>query len=312
MKIFTSLDDVQRDENCILTTGTFDGVHLGHQTIISSLRQSVGHQNECVTIVTFEPHPQFVVKSPQKNNLKLLTTIEEKIAILQKLNVDRLIILPFDEKFAQLTSQQFIEKILVQGIGFKKIVIGYDHAFGKDRQGNYQILEQLRQKYNYSIIALPAFSLDGVIISSTRIRQLLLSGDVELAAKYLGRNYCLTGKVIKGEGRGRTLKIPTANLEPLSDKKLIPKDGIYAVWARLGQQKLKAVLYIGFKPTFNYNSRTIELHIFDFEGDLYGKNMEIEFKAKIRDDYHFNDVKKLIEQVEIDKARTLKILINDH
>jgi len=312
MRIFRSLDDVQRDDNCILTTGTFDGVHLGHQSIIKTLHKSVSHQNECVTIVTFEPHPQFVVKPPQKNNLRLLTTIEEKISILESLNIDRLIVLTFDEKLAQLSSQKFIENILVTRIGFKKIIIGYDHAFGKDRQGNYEILQRLSKKYNYSIIVLPALSVDDVIISSTQIRQLLSSGDVELAAKYLGRNYRLTGKVIKGEGRGRSLNIPTANLKPISTEKLIPEDGIYAVWARIGRQQFKAVLYIGFKPTFAFKHRAIELHIFNFFGDLYGQIIEIEFKAKIRDDYHFDNVGKLIEQIENDKQKTLKILTNEY
>ena len=312
MRIFRSLDDVRRDNNCILTTGTFDGVHLGHQSIIETLHRSISHQNECVTIVTFEPHPHFVVKSSQKNDLKLLTTLDEKISILQALIIDRLIIIPFDEKFAQLSSQQFIENILIDKIGFKKIVIGYDHAFGKNRQGNYEILAQLGQRYNYSIIVLPPFSLDGVIISSTRIRKLLLSGDVEQAAKYLGRNYCLTGKVIKGEGRGHTLNIPTANIKPFSSEKLIPKDGIYAVWARLGERKFKAVLYIGSKPTFSYKDRTIELYIFNFSGNLYGHHLEIEFKARIRDDYYFDKVENLIEQIENDKKKTLEILTNDY
>ncbi len=312
MKIFKSLDEIKRDDCCILTTGTFDGVHRGHQAIIKNLQYSVSRDNECVTIVTFEPHPQFVIKSPQKNGLKLLTTIEEKILILEDLKIDRLIIVPFTEKFAQLSSQQFIENILVKKIGFKKIVIGYDHAFGKNRQGNYEILEQLRQKYGYSIVVLSAFSLDGVIVSSTKIRKLLLTGKVELASKYLGRNYRLKGKVIRGEGRGRTFNIPTANIEPVSREKLIPKDGIYAAWARLGGQVYKAVLYIGTKPTFAFNRRTIELHIFNFSGNLYGQTLEIEFKTRIRDDFHFEHVEQLIKQVEKDKEKTLEILTNEN
>ena len=312
MKIFKSLDEIKRDDCCILTTGTFDGVHRGHQAIIKNLQYSVSRDNECVTIVTFEPHPQFVIKSPQKNGLKLLTTIEEKILILEDLKIDRLIIVPFTEKFAQLSSQQFIENILVKKIGFKKIVIGYDHAFGKNRQGNYEILEQLRQKYGYSIVVLSAFSLDGVIVSSTKIRKLLLTGIVELASKYLGRNYRLKGKVIRGEGRGRTFNIPTANIEPVSREKLIPKDGIYAAWARLGGQVYKAVLYIGTKPTFAFNRRTIELHIFNFSGNLYGQTLEIEFKTRIRDDFHFEHVEQLIKQVEKDKEKTLEILTNEN
>ena len=312
MRIFRSLDDVQRDDNCILTTGTFDGVHLGHQSIIKTLHKSVSYQNESVTIVTFEPHPQFVIKSPNRNDLRLLTTIEEKISILQALKIDRLIILPFDSTFAQLSSQEFIENILVNKIGFKKIIIGYDHAFGRDRQGNYEILARVSRKYNYSIIVLSPFSLDGVIISSTKIRKLLLNGDVERAAKYLGRNYRLTGRVVHGEGRGRTLNVPTANIEPISNEKLIPKDGIYAVWAYFRDQKFKAVLYIGLKPTFTYKERTIELHIFNFSDDLYGQTVEIEFKVRIRDEFYFDKVEQLIEQIENDKEKTLEILTKEY
>ncbi len=173
-------------------------------------------------------------------------------------------------------------------------------------------MEQLSQQYHYSIIVLPAFSLNRVIISSTKIRKLLAIGDVELAAKYLGRNYRLAGRVIKGEGRGRTLNIPTANIEPVSSEKLIPKDGIYAVRARLGGQVFKAVLYIGTKPTFSFRDRTIELHIFDFSGNLYGQTLEIEFKARIRDDYYFEQVEELIKQIEKDKGQALAILADQN
>ena len=305
MRIFRSLDDIKWDDNCILTIGTFDGVHLGHQSIIEALHNS---GNECVTIVTFEPHPQFVIKSPKKNGLRLLTTIDEKISILRELKVDRLIVIPFNEKFAQLSSEEFIENILVKRIGFNKIIIGYDHAFGRNREGNFEILNNLAKKYRYSITVLPAFSLNGVIISSTKIRRLLSIGDVELAAKYLGRKYCLTGKVIKGEGRGHTLNVPTANIEPVSNKKLIPKNGIYATRAILGNKILKAVLYIGTKPTFSFNNRAIELHIFDFSDNIYGQVLKIEFMAKIRDDYHFEQVEELVKQIEKDKKKTLEIL----
>ena len=308
MKIFRSLDEIRRNDNCVLTTGTFDGVHLGHQSIIETLIKSVYHQGECSTIVTFEPHPQFVVRSPKRDNLRLLTTIDEKISILERSKIDRLIILPFDQNFAQLSSEEFIENILIKKIGFNKIIIGYDHAFGKDRQGNYEILKELSKKYNYSITVMPPLSVDGVIVSSTGIRKLLGNGSVELAAKCLGRNYHLSGSVIRGEGRGKTLNIPTANIKPIAIEKLIPKDGVYAVWAKFENQKFKAVLYIGTKPTFFNKDRSIELHLFSFSGNLYGKKLEIEFKAKIRDDCYFEKVEKLIKQIEIDKQKTLEIL----
>lgn len=311
MEIFRDLAELQRNNNSVITTGTFDGVHCGHQSIIRKLHEMTRQESGCTTIVTFEPHPQFVVKQHKKTGLKLLTTIDEKIAVFEHLNIDRLIVLTFDSTFARLSSREFIENILVKKIGFKKIIIGYDHAFGRDRQGNQEILEELSQKYHYSIIVVPPFSMDGVVISSTRIRNLLLSGDVELATKFLGRQYRIYGSVIPGEGRGRTLNVPTANIKPSSADKLIPGDGIYAVWAQLSDQKFKGVLYIGSKPTFQYNERSIELHIFDFTGDLYGQSIEIEFVTKIRDDYHFDKVEHLIKQIELDKQKTLEILTNN-
>ncbi|MDZ7332038.1 MAG: bifunctional riboflavin kinase/FAD synthetase [candidate division KSB1 bacterium] len=308
MKIFRNLDDVEHEANCVITTGTFDGVHLGHQSIIRTLHESASQRQGCVTIVTFEPHPQFVVKLAEKNGLRLLTTIEEKIDILEQYQIDRLIIIPFDIKFAQLSSRQFIEQILVNKIGFQTIVIGYDHAFGKDRQGNFEVLNQLSHQYNYEIVVCPPFTLDGVIISSTKIRKLLASGAVEQAARFLGRNYRMAGTVVPGEGRGRTLNIPTANLSPVSEQKLIPQDGIYAVWAKLQSERYPGVLYIGSKPTFAYQHQTIELHILDFSGNLYGKKIEIEFVSRIRDDQQFDSASQLVERIERDKATARAIL----
>ncbi len=310
MKIFRNLDDVEHKANCVLTTGTFDGVHLGHQSIIRTLHDYAKERGGNVTIITFEPHPQFVVNTAQKNGLRLLTTIEEKIDILQQFEIDRLIVIPFDTKFAQLSSSQFIEQILVKKIGFQTIVIGYDHAFGRDRQGNFEALDQLSHRYGYEIIVCPPFEMDGVIISSTKIRKLLASGDVEQAARYLGRNYRLTGSVVPGEGRGRTLNIPTANLTPISEQKLIPLDGIYAVWARLRSGRYPGVLYIGSKPTFAFKRQTIELHILDFAGDLYGQKIEIEFVARIRDDQQFDNATKLVERIEQDKMAARAILVD--
>lgn len=308
MKIFRNLDDIEHEANCVLTTGTFDGVHLGHQSIIRTLHDCAKERRGNVTIITFEPHPQFVLNTAKKNGLRLLTTIEEKIDILQQFEIDRLIVIPFDTKFAQLSSSQFIEQILVQKIGFQTIVIGYDHAFGRDRQGNFEALDQLSRRYGYEIIVCPAFELDGVVISSTKIRKLLASGSVEQAARFLGRNYRLTGAVVPGEGRGRTLNIPTANLSPISQQKLIPLEGIYAVWASIESGRYPGVLYIGSKPTFAFNRQTIELHILDFAGNLYGQKVEIEFVARIRDDQQFDNATKLVERIEHDKAAARAIL----
>lgn len=307
MEVFRDLTGIRRDPDCVITTGTFDGVHLGHQSIIQRLHQEA-QPGGCTTIVTFEPHPQFILKRPRQRELKLLSTIEEKIAIFEAFNIHRLIVLNFDAAFARIGSRQFVEDILVTKIGFKKIIIGYDHAFGRDRLGNQEILTELSQHYHYSIITLPPLTLDGMVISSTRIRNLLEEGKIEQATRFLGRPYRLSGQVIRGEGRGRTLSVPTANIKPNSREKLIPQQGIYAVYAHVGGQTYKAVLYIGTKPTFSFREQSIELHLFDFAGDLYGQMIAIDFVARIRDDLQFENSEQLIKQIEIDKKRSLEIL----
>ncbi|MDZ7265301.1 MAG: bifunctional riboflavin kinase/FAD synthetase [candidate division KSB1 bacterium] len=307
MEVFRDLTGLSRNPNCVITTGTFDGVHLGHQSIIRKLHDEA-QSGECITIVTFEPHPQFILKRQRRTELKLLSTIEEKIAIFESLRIDRLIVLKFDEAFAQISSRQFVEDILVKQIGFRKIIIGYDHAFGRDRLGNQEILTELSQQYHYAIITLPPLTIDGIVVSSTKIRNLLAAGNIEQANRLLGRPYRLSGEVIRGEGRGRTLSVPTANIQPNSREKLIPRHGIYAVQAHLGTRLYKAVLYIGTKPTFSYPEQSIELHLFDFAGNLYGQMLTIEFIARIRDDVQFETSEQLIKQIEIDKQKTLEIL----
>ena len=311
MEIISNLEDLRHKKNCVITTGTFDGIHLGHQTIINKLHDIAVKTKVCSTVVTFEPHPQFVLKLNRETELKLLTTLKEKIIIFENLQIDRLVILPFTNELSNLTSEEFIENILVKKIGFSSIIFGYDHAFGKDRSGNIEVLKKLGQRYNYSIIQMTPFSIGDTIISSTKIRRLISSGNVTLAAKYLGRKYKLTGKVIKGEGRGKIFSTPTANISPLSDKKLIPQNGIYAGWVKFKNKKYKTVIYIGEKPTFSSKNLSIELHLFDFVGNLYDKLLDVEFAAKIRNDIKFDNAEKLYEQIEFDKKKTLEILSNN-
>ncbi len=307
MIIHRDLEKIER-KNCVLTIGTFDGVHLGHQTIIREVIKSSHTLRSCATLVTFEPHPQFVLRPDKKPVLKLLTTLEEKISILEQAGLDRLIVIPFTKKLSKLSSTQFIEEILIRKIGFNKIIIGYDFAFGKDREGNFQVLQQLSNKYHYSIEQMPPFSFDTVIISSTKIRKLLAEGQVARAASLMKRNYRLSGTVIHGEGRGRHFNIPTANLKPLSADKLIPQAGIYAGWIKWEQQKYQAVVYIGTKPTFDFKTQTIEVYIFEFEQDLYKKELEIEFVEKIRDDQKFDSPDLLYKQIEMDIIKTRELL----
>ena len=311
MEIISNLEYLKANKNCIITTGTFDGVHLGHQSIINKLHDTAAKTRACSTVVTFEPHPQFVLIKNRETELKLLTTLKEKIAIFEKLKIDRLVILPFTNELSNLTSEEFIENILIKKIGFNSIILGYDHAFGRDRSGNIKVLERLREKYDYSIIQMPPFSIGYTIISSTKIRRLISSGNVSLAAKYLGRKYKFAGRVIKGEGRGKIFSTPTANISPLSDKKLIPQDGIYAGWVIFKNTKYKTIIYIGEKPTFSYKNLSIEAHLFNFDGNIYNELIEVEFTEKIRDDFKFDNAEKLYEQIERDKKKTLEILSNN-
>ncbi len=307
MKIYYNLDAIER-QDCVITIGTFDGVHRGHQTILAKLLEEAEKDHLCATVVTFEPHPQFVLRPERQPKLKLLTTLLEKISIFKGTGIHRLIILPFTVELSRMSSQEFIEKILLDKIGFRKIIIGYDHAFGRDRQGNIDIIKKLGDKYNFSIIQMPPYILNDTIISSTKIRKLIAAGEVDRAAEFLGRRYQLTGKVIRGEGRGRAYRIPTANLKPLSDEKLIPPSGIYAGFIRYKNKDFKGVIYLGKKPTFEYSDYVIEAHLFDFSGELYGENLTLEFVKKIREDKKFQSVNKLIHQIEIDKENSLEIL----
>ena len=308
MEIITSLENIKQNTNCVLTTGTFDGVHLGHQTIINELVESTRSTNTCATVVTFEPHPQFVVKQKKKTSLRLLTSIDEKKKILEELGVDRLIIIPFTIPFSKLSSAEFIEKILINKIGLNKIIIGYDHAFGKDRTGEYEIIKKFSKIFDFSVVRMDPYSKNGVIISSTVIRKLISDGAVAEAAEYLGRYYQISGKVISGEGRGKQFSVPTANIIPLNDKKIIPKDGIYAGWVELRKNIYKAVIYIGKKPTFTYNNLSFEVYLFDFSSNIYDETLQVKFTKKIRDDIKFENPKKLYEQIELDKRKTLEIL----
>ncbi len=308
MKIITELEDITKNDNCVMTIGTFDGVHLGHQAIIKKLLSEAAEKNVQTTVVTFEPHPQFVVNPERQTKLRLLTTLEEKINIFEKQKIDRLVILPFTKELSEVSSTDFIENILVHKIGFRSIIIGYDHAFGKSRSGNYFVLKSLQAKHGYSILQMEPFSANDIIISSTKIRKMISEGDVAGAEIFLGRHYQMKGKVIYGEGRGKRFATPTANFLPLSDKKIIPQNGIYAGWTIHEGKKVESVIYIGTKPTFNYGQLSIEIHLFQFNENLYDKPIEIAFKQKIRDDVKFESKESLYRQIEIDKQMAMEIL----
>ena len=308
MEINWDLNLVKRNQNSVLTVGTFDGVHQGHIFIIKELKKRAVRRSAQATLVTFRPHPQLVLRSHDKPDLRILTTVEEKIDILKKLNIDRVVVIHFTRDFSNTTSNDFVQNILFGSIGFSEIVIGHDHAFGKNRQGNFRTLKMLGMKIGFSVDELPSYSLDGTVISSTKIKNLLQEGKVKAANKFLGRNYFFSGKVVKGDGRGKSLKFPTANIQPTSEDKLIPRDGVYAVFVYLGRNKFKGMMNIGIRPTFNSLQHTIEIHILDFNQDIYDKSIKVECVNRIRNEIRFFNSEELVNQLENDRIKCLKIL----
>ncbi len=307
MKIYHGLDDFILLPYAVVTSGTFDGVHVGHQQILNRLHEIANRNNGETVVITFWPHPRLVLR-PEENDLKLLNTFEEKADLLKEHGVQHLIRIPFTKEFSQLSSEEFIKKILVDTIGTKKLVIGYDHRFGKNREGSFDQLIINGPAYGFDVEEIPRQEVDHIGVSSTKIRAALEQGDVANAYHLLGHHYSLTGRVIKGDKLGRLIGFPTANLDVDSHYKLIPKDGIYAVTVLHGNIKYGGMLYIGNRPTVNGTQRNIEVNIFDFEKDVYGESLTIYFHQLIRGDSKYEDLEALKKQLHIDKGSALKIL----
>ncbi len=310
MEIYRDIANVKRLENAVLTVGTFDGLHLGHQFIVEKLKNRAEFLNAQTTLVTFNPHPQIVLKSPDKSDLKILTTVDEKIEILRTFDIDRLLVIEFTHEFSKTTPVEFVKKVLYETVGFKEMVTGHDHAFGKDRQGDFETLKKLAQELEFSVTELGPFKIEEDLVSSTKIRTLLLGGDIKSANKLLGRNYFVNGKIVGGEGRGRDLNFPTANIELDSGDKLIPGDGVYAVYAFLGSKKVAGMMNIGVRPTFVSGARVMEVNLFDFHETIYGRKIKIEFVDRIRDEKKFSGPDELVAQLKKDQGKSLNILRN--
>ena len=307
MKIYHSLDDFTRLNYGVVTSGTFDGVHLGHQKIIQRLDEiSRKNKGESV-VITFWPHPRIILR-PTDLSLKLLNTFEEKAELLRQQNIDHLIRIPFTKEFSQLTSQEFITNILVETIGTKKLVIGYDHRFGKNREGSFEQLKLNGPTYGFEVEEIPQQDIDHVAVSSSKIRKALEGGDIDTATHFLGRPYSLTGRVIKGDKLGRVLGFPTANIDLDSHDKLIPTEGIYAVRVSYEKMEFGGMLYIGTRPTVDGSKRSIEVNIFNFEKEIYGESLLISFIKLLRMDSKFHNLQSLKEQLHKDKESALQAL----
>ena len=308
MKIYNNINSFSGYKP-VVTIGTFDGVHLGHQRVIERLKDIAKEQGGETVIFTFDPHPRSVT-SPDKANLRLLTTLDEKKELFSKAGIDHLIIYPFTKSFAQLNYSEFVNTILIDKLKTHCLVVGYDHRFGKNREGGFEYLQKSASQHHFTIEKLDPLLMDDYHISSTRIRNVLEEGDVNKANTLLGYRYTLHGRVIKGTRLGREIGFPTANIEASDVNKLIPGYGVYAVEIFAEGTIYKGMLNIGTRPTFNKNAdkRSIEVNIFDFSDNLYHKEITLIFAGKIRNEQKFSGIKALAEQLKKDKTEALKIL----
>lgn len=306
MKVYTNIEDFKNVKNPVVTTGTFDGVHLGHQKIISRLQEVAKKHSGETVLLTFYPHPRMVL-FPDDNELKLLNTQQEKIELLKKYGIDHLIIYPFTKEFSRMTSVEFVRDILVNRIGTKRLVIGYNHHFGRNREGSFEHLKEYGTLYGFEVEEIPAKDIDHIEISSTKIREALKTGDIKTAGTFLGYNYSLTGKVVDGKKLGKTIGYPTANIFVDDKYKLIPADGVYAVNVKHKGTMYGGMLNIGNNPTVNGKMKTIEVNIFDFNKEIYGDEATIYFLARLRDEVKFNGLEELKAQLVKDKDNALKI-----
>ena len=308
MKIYHHIDEFTPVKNAVVTIGTFDGVHIGHRKIISRIKELADASGGETVILTFFPHPRMILH-PEDESIKLITTITEKAGLLEQLGIDHLIITPFSRDFSNQSPEGYIRDVLVNQIGTKKIVIGYDHRFGKDRQGGLHDLLALAPVYGFEVIEIPEQDINDVAISSTRIRIALLDGNINIANECLGYPFFITGKVIRGDQLGRTLGYPTANLMVEERYKLIPSDGIYAVKVKVEGREYKGMAYIGHRPTVNGMTRNIEVNIFDFSAEIYNKELRMEFLHFVREDIKFASLEELVVQLGKDKEDVLALLI---
>jgi riboflavin kinase/FMN adenylyltransferase len=323
MKVYRDIDQLPPFKNAVITIGTFDGVHEGHRKIIEHLKQEAEKINGETVIITFHPHPRKVVSSAILG-IRLINTLEEKIELLDKMGIDNLAIVPFTEVFANQPAEDYIQNFLIEKFHPHTVIIGYDHRFGRDRQGDYRLLEKMAPVFNYVLKEIPKQVLDEIAISSTNIREAIIHGDIETANKLLGYDFFFEGIVVDGDKLGRKLGYPTANLKIINDEKIHLGDGIYAVYvefpvpgfqfAKPGNKqpatgkRFKGMMSIGFRPTVDAKKRVIEVNIFDFDKEIYGETIRVYVKKYLRAEIKFNNLDELVKQIGLDKIESLKVL----
>ncbi len=306
MIVARSTSEVAHEKKSVVTVGTFDGLHLGHQKILSRLRYHAEKRWTRSVVVTFDPHPREVVG---RGPVKLLTTLDERIELFESTGIDVLIVVPFTYEFSRQSSRAFYEREIVKGIGVEVVVVGYDHMFGRDREAGLHELQTMGEQLGFEVFHEEPLCVEGVIVGSSKIREELLRGNIAKATSWLGRPYFLGGKVVQGAGRGSTLGFPTANISSDDARKLVPAEGVYFVEAELGDRKIPGMMNIGVRPTFgDEHQRTIEVHLLDFHEDIYGTSLRISFIKRLRGEIRFASPQDLVAQLKKDREECLKIV----
>ena len=332
MKVHYDIEQLPVFTNAVITIGTFDGVHLGHRQVISRLKAEAKAVGGETVIITFHPHPRKIVSSAILG-IRLINTLEEKISLLEALGIDHLVVVPFTDAFANQPAEDYLSAFLIGKFNPHTIIIGYDHRFGRDRLGDYRLLEKNASRFGYQLKEIPKHVLDNISISSTNIREAILHSDTGTAAKLLGYDFFFSGEVVHGDKLGRKLGYPTANLKVQNEEKLVPGNGIYAVYAQLIQHKTepiskdhtkgnsipnsqylipdslyKGMMSIGFRPTVDGRKRVIEVNIFDFDQEIYGQTLQVTVKKYLREEIKFDGLEALVKQIDLDKVESLKVL----
>ena len=308
MKIYTSLQEFTSKKKTIVTLGTFDGVHLGHTVILDRICNIAKQENLESVVLTFFPHPRLIVSNDSE--IKLLNTMAEKAKLLEQKGIQNFIIHPFDKLFSELSPSEFVKQILIKQLNIQKIIIGYDHKFGKNRAADFNDLIAFGNEFGFDVEEIPAKQVDEVSVSSTKIRNSLLEGNISLANDYLGYSYMLSGIVVKGNQLGRTIGFPTANIQISENYKLIPKNGVYMVTTILNNKIIFGMMNIGVKPTLGENLLSIEVHLLHFSEDIYGHEIQVNVMERLREEQKFESFEVLKSQLEIDKASTLHYFEN--
>ena len=308
MKRFNNINEFNCKKSTIITIGTFDGVHLGHQKILKKLNIEADNNGLESSVLTFFPHPRTVLNPD--SSLKLINTIEERVSLFKKSKIDNLIVHPFTKEFSELDSEDYVKNILVDQLKAKIVLIGYDHKFGKNRTADINNLKEYGIKYNFEVIEIKAEEINDIAISSTKIRNSIEEGDIQLTNSYLGYEFSFFGKVVRGNSIGKTLGFPTANIKIGTDLKLIPKNGVYLISTIINQKIIFGMMNIGIKPTTNENTKSIEVNLFDFNQDLYDTNITIYIKQFLREEIKFDSLNELKLQIEKDKIMCNSIINN--